>query len=148
MALWDLGATSTVLLFMHPEIQSNLSHNGLSIVSSMPFTQATHDQLNNHWELSMVADYLHASTPTHTVVESGDVLNVVNHVMKLTRGKLLKQSDWSNWQESEYLQLNQYYDQGMFGQPQVVDKDAAIFHLVWTYNTYSPRSKSLSLNIE
>jgi hypothetical protein len=54
--------------------------------------------------------------------------------MKLTRGKLLKQSDWNDWQESEYLQLNQYFDQGMFGSPQLVDEDAAIFHLVLTYN--------------
>ncbi len=134
MALRDLGATSTALLFAHLEIRPNLSHNGLPIVSSAPFTQATHDQLNNPWEFSTVADYLYASAPTHTVVESSDILNVVNRVMKPTRGKLLKQSNWNDWQESEYLQLNQYYDQGMFGQPQVVDKDAAIFHLVWTHN--------------
>jgi hypothetical protein len=54
--------------------------------------------------------------------------------MKLTRGKLLKQTDWLDWQESEFLQLNQYYNQGMFGTPQVVDKEAAIFHLVWKYD--------------
>ncbi len=106
----------------------------MPIVPSTLFTQATHNQLNNHWEFSTVADYLRASAPTHTVVESGDVLNVVNHVMKLNRGKLLKQFDWNDWQESEYLQLTQYYNQGMFGQPQVVNEDAAIFHLVWTYN--------------
>ncbi len=76
----------------------------------MPFIQATHNQLNNRWELSTVADYLRTIAPTHTVVESGDILNVVNHVMKLNRGKLLKQSDWNDWQELEYLQLNQYYD--------------------------------------
>jgi hypothetical protein len=34
--------------------------------------------------------------------------------MRLTQGKLLKQLDWKEWQESEYLQLDQYYDQGMF----------------------------------
>jgi hypothetical protein len=58
---------------------------------------------------------------------------MVNRVMKLTRGKLLKQPDWSDWQESEYLQLNQYYDQGLFGTPQWVDEDASVFHTVWTY---------------
>jgi hypothetical protein len=134
MALGDPGATSTVLLFAHSEIQPILSHNSLPIISSAPFTLATHNRLNNCWEFSMVADYLRASTPTHTVVESDDVLNVVNCVMKLTRGKLLKQSNWNNWQELDYLQLNQYYEQGMFGQPQMVDKDAAIFDLVWMYN--------------
>ena len=82
--LRELDATSTVLLFAHPEIQPNLSHNGLPIVSSAPFTQATHDQLNNRWEFSTVADYLHDSSPSHTIVDSGDVLNVVNRVMRLT----------------------------------------------------------------
>jgi hypothetical protein len=53
--------------------------------------------------------------------------------MKLTRGKLLRQDDWADWQESEYLQLNQYDSQGMFGDPVAVDDDAAVFHLVWTY---------------
>jgi hypothetical protein len=134
IALRDSGATSTALLFAHPEIQPNLSHNGLPIVPSTLFTQATHNQLNNRWEFSTVADYLRAHAPTHTVVESGDVLNVVNHVMKLTRGKLLKQFDWNDWQELEYLQLNQYYNQGMFSQPQVVKEDTVVFHLVWMYN--------------
>jgi hypothetical protein len=53
--------------------------------------------------------------------------------MKLTQGKLLKQPDWNDWRDSEYLQLNQYYDQGLFGTPQLVDEDAAVFHTVWTY---------------
>ena len=63
----------------------------------------------------------------------GDVLNTTTKVMKLTRGKLLQQQDWNDWQESEYLQLNQYEDQGMFVQPTAVLKDNAVFHLVWTY---------------
>jgi hypothetical protein len=54
--------------------------------------------------------------------------------MKLTCGKLLQQQDWSDWQDLEYLQLNQYKDQGKFGKPVAVTKDDAIFHLVWTYS--------------
>jgi hypothetical protein len=54
--------------------------------------------------------------------------------MKLTRGKLIQQTDWSDWQDSEYLQLNQYDSQGMFGDPVVTKEGDAIFHLVWTYN--------------
>ncbi len=61
-----------------------------------------------------MAEYLRSSAPAYQQVDSGGVLNIVNRVMKLTRGKLLKQPDWSEWQDSEYLQLNQYYDQGMF----------------------------------
>ena len=84
--------------------------------------------------LHCFADHLCLTRPAHTLVSSGDVLNVVNWVMKLTRGKLLKQVDWNDWQESEYLQLNQYHDQEMFGLPQTIDEDAAVFPLVWTYN--------------
>jgi hypothetical protein len=54
--------------------------------------------------------------------------------MRLTRGKLLKQTNWSDWQTSEYLQLDQYDAQGMFGDPVQVDKDDAVFYLVWTYS--------------
>ena len=126
------GSPSTILLFAHPEIRPNLSHNGLPIVSSAPFTQHIHDQMNNRWEFTSVAEYLCSSTPSYQQIDSGGVLNMVNRVMKLTRGKLLKQPDWSDWQESEYLQLNQYYDQGLFGTPQWVDEDASVFHTVWT----------------
>jgi hypothetical protein len=43
--------------------------------------------------------------------------------MHLTRSRLLKQDNWSNWQHSEYLQLNQYVDQGCFRAPTLVEKN-------------------------
>lgn len=129
----ESGSHSVTLLFSHPEIRPNLSNKGIPIISSAPFTQQVHDQLNNRWEFTTVAQYLRSTRSTHQLVESGGVLNVVNRVMRLTRGKLLKQPDWNDWRESEYIQLNQYYDQGMFGTPQLVDDEAAVFHTVWTY---------------
>jgi hypothetical protein len=72
------GSQTATLLFAHPEIQPNLSHNGLPIVSSALFSQSTHDQLNNRWEFSTVADHLCSTRPAHSLVSSGDVLNVVN----------------------------------------------------------------------
>jgi hypothetical protein len=53
--------------------------------------------------------------------------------MWLTRGKLLKQHDWEEWQASEFLQLDQYDAQGIFGLPVMVNSEAALFHSVWTY---------------
>jgi hypothetical protein len=41
---------------------------------------------------------------------------------------------WNEWHQSEYLQLDQYNSQGMFGDPTAITSDDAIFHLVWTYN--------------
>ncbi len=54
--------------------------------------------------------------------------------MKLTRRKLLQQSNWNDWQAYKFLQLNQYDAQGMFGLPVFKSEGDAIFHLVWTYN--------------
>ena len=54
--------------------------------------------------------------------------------MRLTRGKLTQQDDWSDWQHSEYLQLDQYDTQGMFGVPVPKKEEDAVFHLVWTYS--------------
>ena len=53
--------------------------------------------------------------------------------MRLPQGKLIQQDDWTDWQNSEYLQLDQYDEQGMFGTPVPMSKEDAIFHLVWTY---------------
>ncbi len=53
--------------------------------------------------------------------------------MKLTQGELMKQDDWTEWNESKHLQLDQYDKQFMFGKPVIAEDDSAIFHLVWTY---------------
>ncbi len=128
----SLAGTATVtLLFSHPIVRQDISHDGLPIVSSAPFTQDIHDQLNNRWDFTSVADHLRDSHPFEHVLD-GDVINCVMKAMKLTRGKLLQQSDWQDWQESEYLQLNQYNSQGMFGSPIATKDGDAIFHLVWT----------------
>ena len=66
-------------------------------------------------------------------MDSGEVLNYVTRVMRLTRGKLLQQDDWSDWQSSKYLQLDQYNAQGMFGTRIPTSQEDAVFHLVWTY---------------
>ncbi len=46
----------------------------------------------------------------------GGVLQYISATNKLTRGILLKQDDWNEWQNSEFLLLNQYELQGMFGE--------------------------------
>jgi hypothetical protein len=124
---------TVLLLFSHPEIRPNLSKDGIPIVSLFPFSLRTHDQLNNRWEFLSVDDHLKTCRPSLTLVHSGEVLNVTTRVMRLTRGKLLKQPDWHEWQESEFLQLDQYDAQGMFCTPVPQEDGMAVFHLVWTY---------------
>jgi hypothetical protein len=53
--------------------------------------------------------------------------------MCLTCVKLLKQHNWEEWQAVEFLQLDEYNMQGMFGNPVMVDLDTTVFHSVWTY---------------
>jgi hypothetical protein len=121
------------LLFAYLEIRQDISHNGLPIMHSGNFSQATHDQLNNCWDFLTLAPRLQGPCP-YDIEETGEVLNYVTHVMHLTQGKLLKQQDWHNWQDSEFLQLDQYFTQGMFGDPCAVTSDEAVFNLVWTYS--------------
>jgi hypothetical protein len=80
----------------------------------------------------------------------GDVLiDGLPQVNKLTRGKLMKEEDWVEWQKSEYQQLDQYDKQGMFGEvvkisevikqaekefgPRNGKLPIGVFRLVWTY---------------
>jgi hypothetical protein len=101
-------------------------------MSKSDFSQLTHNQLNN--QLDLIKYGLRVlGMPKYNVLESGNVLNYTTRIMKLTRGKLVNQEDWLAWQDSEYLQLDQYDAQGMFGDPVAAKDDAAIFHLVWTY---------------
>ena len=131
-ALYKSNSPSVTLLFSHPELWRDISNKGLPIVSSAPFSQQTHDQLNRWWDFTSVADYLRKAPP-YSIVESGDVQNYITRVMKLTRGKLLRQEDWSDWQTSEYLQLDQYDPQAMFGSPVAVESNEAVFNFVWSY---------------
>jgi hypothetical protein len=102
-------------------------------MSSAPFFQHAHNQINKRWDFLTVAENLWKAPP-YDIVADGDVLNYTTKVMKLTHGKLTQQQDWADWQSLEYLQLNQFEDQGMFGSPVGVMEDDAVFHLVWTYN--------------
>jgi hypothetical protein len=45
----------------------------------------------------------------------------------------MNQDDWTEWNESEHLQLDQYDKQFMFGDPIIAEDDSAIFHLVRAY---------------
>jgi hypothetical protein len=76
-------------------------------MSKSDFSQFTHDQLNNHVDL-LEEGLCVLRTCHYDIIQSGQVHNYVTCVMRLTRGKLLKQDDWVKWQNSEYLQLNQY----------------------------------------
>jgi hypothetical protein len=75
-ALYESNSPSVTLLFSHPEIRRDISNKGLPIVSSAPFTQQTHDQLNHRWDFTSVADYLRKAPP-YSIVDSGDVQNYI-----------------------------------------------------------------------
>ena len=67
-----------------------------------------------------------------------DTFNIVEQksakvVEKLTRRILMKRDDWNEWQASEAKQLNQYVEQGMFGEPEPRPSRANILCLIWTY---------------
>jgi hypothetical protein len=45
------NAATCTLLFLHPDTSPDISHNGLLIISHNNFSQFTHDQLNNRFDL-------------------------------------------------------------------------------------------------
>jgi len=99
-------------------------------MSTNDFDQLCLDQLNNRKDILLQHP---ARRRQYDIVDSGNVLNYTARAMKPTRGRLLKQDDWEEWKQSEYLQLNQYEEQGMFGAPIDPKTDDPIFYLVWTY---------------
>ena len=54
---------------------------------------------------------------------------------RLTRGKLQKgmAGPWSDWQQSEFKQWDQYNNQGTFGPPQKLPHGANLLNMIWTY---------------
>ena len=117
------------LLVSASEIRDGLTND------SIP--QLTLDQLNPRHFFKIPSHTGHHTNATlaRMIHQSwdGGVLQYITRAHKLTRGVLLKQSDWEEWQKSEFLQLDQYELQGMFGDPAVFSNGNAVFNLVWTY---------------
>jgi hypothetical protein len=126
-------AATCILLFAHPENSHGLSNKGIPLLCRNQISQLNIDQLNDQWTTKPTPPPVLPKAPNYDIVIGGDVQNVVTKVMKLTQGKLMKQDDWTEWNESEHLQLDQYDKQFMFGEPVIAEDDSAIFHLVWTY---------------
>jgi hypothetical protein len=89
-------AHSCVLLFSHPEVSPSISNRGIPIMAPTDFTQLTHDQLNNRMELTSCHDPPVLRTKCYNIVLSGDVRNYTTKAMRLTRGRLIQQDDWSD----------------------------------------------------
>lgn len=114
------GMNECTLILAHAELKEGLT--------SMGIPQLHLDQFNPRYILNI--DCITHQSPTY--LQSGGVWQY--SFSKLTRGKLVKQPDWEDWQKSEWLQLDQYYSQLMFGEPTHVKDRNNVFHLVWTYN--------------
>jgi hypothetical protein len=134
LSLKDSGAKHCTILMAHSAIRDGLVETGIP--------QINIDQLNDRHSLMSLDvmtqeqfDSWFASLPScfYEIVSEGGVLNLTTELHKLTRRTLLQQDDWSDWETSEHLQLNQYEKQFMFGQPVKPTKKSAVFNLIWTY---------------
>ena len=133
--LLDAPRANCPLLFAHSEIQHGLTNDGIQMIKS--------NQLNTRHHLpdyspmpkgytfnSFFADSSVSSRVSWIAIDDGGVLNRVTHANRITRGKLMKQDDWSYWEASEFLQLEQYVKQLMFGDPVQVESQSTVFNLV------------------
>ena len=53
---------------------------------------------------------------------------------RLTRRKLQQSGQWDKWKASEWKQLDQYWNQKMFGEPCVLPPNANVLNLLWAYS--------------
>jgi hypothetical protein len=129
------GSTYCDLVFSHPEVSQGLTNEGTP--------QINLDQMNPRRMMSpsfcfetMVGAMGESFIPDRphngliSVQERGNVLNYVSKAMKLTRGKLRRGDERSDWQKSEWMQLEQYEQQGMFGDPIPMSSKQTVFCLV------------------
>jgi hypothetical protein len=132
--LADNNAPTCRLLLAHSEIKHGLVETGIPQINA--------DQLNHRYSFDHIDvmtqeefDSWFARLPRcmYDLVDEGGVLNMVTVANKLTRRILLQQDDWAEWHESEFIQLDQYAKQHMFGEPCKVTKTSAVFNLIWTY---------------
>ena len=57
----------------------------------------------------------------------------INNMGTFTRRTLKLRSDWGDWNQSEYKQLDNYHEQGMFSEPVPLPPGANCLPLIWTY---------------
>ena len=97
-------------------------------------------------QLNVVHHHLRAINTGHTTwkdplewppISVPDVLHAIHKglaIPKLTRRKVKQQPDWQKFLESEWVQLNKYYRQGMFAEPQPRPKDPNTIVLPWVWS--------------
>ena len=69
--------------------------------------------------------------PQYRVIHESDLATLVSNATRLTRGRLMKQSDWDEWSSAEKLQWDQYEAQGMLGTPCPLPPGVMWLNIVW-----------------
>ena len=124
---------------------SNTNHIKLHVAPSQPVDihpdtgvpQINYDQFIHisHIHQSILSD----ETPTVVQHEQDDLHHITVHKLAkdaFTRKQLQKRSDWKDWEASEFLQLEQYLRQNMFGDPGPLPSDGSeysVLPMIWVY---------------
>jgi hypothetical protein len=110
----QLSLPTCVITFTFDDVVNTLTHAGL--------TQIYFDQLH--------------VMQGHIDQAKRAAVNHINiNAPCLRRNDLLSSpSTWPVWQDAEFLQLDNYHAQGMFGDPILPPSASAIFHWIWIYS--------------
>ena len=94
-------------------------------------------------QLNVIAHHLHEINTNEDLwpdkedwphlMESPEILPIQMKVNKLRRKTIQKTPEWDSFLKSEWKQLNQYEDAGMFGDLVQMEKWMTILPWVWTY---------------
>ena len=91
--------------------------------------QETSAPISSHGQIHNGVTPFPSDTP-HT--SAPQVKKARQDTKNLCRKALIHANDWKEWEQAEWLQLNQYRRQNIFGEPCLLPANRRIFNLVWS----------------
>jgi dUTP pyrophosphatase len=114
---------------MHPQFGvPQLYHDQLNIIGSHLWDIRNNPEWNKDHNTKVIYPEVQEKAKIATTTKI-----LKKRPKKLTRRWLLQQHDWTDWRDSEFKQLNHYYDQKTFSEPCQLPPGANVLPLLWTY---------------
>ena len=121
------NAKECKILFSHPEVKHGLANDSIPQINlgklnnHLLLRPSNKDPLGYMTTLNSGDSQKVSGCYTQYAEDNEGVLKLTTKVMKLTRGKLHRQEDWNEWEQSKFLHFDQWETQFMFGEPAHVD---------------------------
>ena len=116
-------------------LQDIARERDLQTINSLPTpTTTTVRQLHDHCVVTEIADDHPGPHPPPDPPPPPTLKAEPELAQSFTKKQLLKRDDWPDWERSQYKQLDQYWEQGMFSSPLPLPHNANALHMLWRFN--------------